>query len=92
MIANFHPTTNLVLDLEFNNKSSGGYGEAKRGKYTSHYTYTKRKSKTETKDIVTIPYDAYKFIEMARDLLFKANVLIKQDCNISDIADLVETI
>ena len=85
---NFHPTTNLVLDIEFNNKHCGGYGESRKGKYVTHYTYTKRKTKSISKNIVTIPYDAYQLIDIAKNLLFKANTLIEQDCNISDIADL----
>ena len=89
---NFHPTTNLVIDLEFNYKYNGAYGESRKGKHITHYTYTKRKSKSINKNIVTIPYDAYQLIDIAKNLLFKANCLIKQDCNISDISELDDKI
>lgn len=88
----FHPITNLVIDLEFNNKCYGGYGESRKGKHITHFTYTKKTTKSTKKDIVTIPYDAYQLIDIARNLLFKADCLIRQNCNISDISDLIDNI
>jgi hypothetical protein len=69
-------TTKLALDLVLNGYKSGS-GKALRGKnHCTDYTFT-----YDNKKELTIPYDALKLLENAKDLILMANNMINSDKN-----------
>jgi len=87
MYLNLSPTTNLVIDTLIK-KSFSAKGSCDS---TNHELFGidrfKLSIKKGSKDvqIADIPYDAYKLIEMAQNLITMADTLIRDDINLNEI-------
>ena len=77
------PITKLAYDLVMNGYKSGrGYSINKD--YITHYTFEYGLKKSNKHHELTIPYEALKMLEMARDLVRMANAIIESGLNIED--------
>ena len=78
-------TTKLAMELVFNCTYESGSGHRREGfDFCTDFIYTYDKGKKSLK----IPYDAHNFLEMAKHLIYRANVLINEDVLIEDIVKL----
>lgn len=80
MNSNFSNKTKLAIELIVNNGYTSGSGSAERGKdYCTDFIMTYDKNEK-----LSIPYDAYKLIDIAKELLYKADTIINENKNIGE--------
>lgn len=72
--------TDVVLGMMLDNNYLSGSGTTEPGK--DHIT--KFTLKISRFDEITIPYDAYQLLDMAKTLILKANILIEENKNIGE--------
>ena len=81
---NITKKTKLALDLILSDDYDAGSGYSLRGKkYITDYTIS-----FEKKESITIPYDAYKLIQQAKELILIADTIIKTNRNIEELKDI----